>query len=367
MTIWIDAKNPALYSSGISFWLHGLIKEIDQEIAKRFLLIAPDYSDKLIYPDLSLPIVKLKWQKGIPKRIAHILYDNFTFRRFAKKKKPSAIFSPYFDVLMPKNFPYVITVHDVCYLEAAESYPLLQRNYFIFQMKRNIRRATKIVTVSKSSKKEIINLLGVNEEKIIVIENVLETSFLEHQPTDKEISTFRAKFPDSNPLILYTAGFENRKNISNLLLAIKLLTKSHPLLRLLVTGGQSEGWLKLIGSDQDLLSRVVFSGFLTNQELKTAYLAADIVVSPSLSEGYGRSCIEALATGTPLACSDIPVFHEVAGIHASYFDPHHPHLIAAGIEQALNRPRQESFIKDSSERLVQIRELEDCLLRIATL
>jgi len=116
-----------------------------------------------------------------------------------------------------------------------------------------------------------------------------------------------------------------------------------------------------------LLSRVVFSGFLTNQELKTAYLAADMVVSPSLSEGYGRSCLEALATGTPLACSDIPVFHEVAEGHAFYFDPHHPHLIAAGIEQALNRPRQESFIKDSSERLVQIRELEDCLLRIATL
>jgi glycosyltransferase involved in cell wall biosynthesis len=366
MTIWIDAKNPALYSSGISFWLHDLLQDLNSQVTKEIVLAIPNYSEKSIYPDLKLPIVKLDWQKRLPKRLAHFFYDNLIFRRSAKREKPAAIFSPYFDVLMPKSVPSVITVHDLCYVEAANSYPLLRRSYFIFQLKRNIKRATKVVTVSESSKQALINFLGIFPQKILVIENTLEREFLGHQPPTDEIANFRARFTKSNPLILYTAGFENRKNVSNLLKATKLIAKIHPEITLLVTGGQSEDWSKLMGGDQDLLSRVTFSGFLTNQELKTAYLAADMVVAPSLSEGYGRSCLEALATGTPLACSDIPVFHEVAGKYATYFDPKSPNAIAKGIEHALGESRRPSTIKDSSERLDQIKELEECLLRIAS-
>ena len=62
-------------------------------------------------------------------------------------------------------------------------------------------------------------------------------------------------------------------------------------------------------------------GFISNSNLKIAYESVDVVVYPSRSEGFGRSCIEAMYTNTPLACSNIEVFKEVAADYPKYFNP----------------------------------------------
>jgi glycosyltransferase involved in cell wall biosynthesis len=91
----------------------------------------------------------------------------------------------------------------------------------------------------------------------------------------------------------------------------------------------------LDGGDASAASRVTFLGRLTAPELETCYVAADAVVYPTLCEGFGRVCLEAMMAGTPLACSHLPVLREFAADYPHYFNPYNISSIAEGIERAL--------------------------------
>ena len=367
MTIWVDAKNPAIYGSGISHWLHDLLADIAPSLRSQMVLAVPDSSNEQVYPDLAIPRVDTPWIKSLPRRFSQLLYDNYSFQRTAKRAKPALIFSPYYDVLVPKGIPAVITIHDLCYVEAAKQYPFLQRTYFIAQMKRNLKRAGLVVTVSETSKSALVDIIKIPASKIQVIENTLGSDFNAYTPAQVEIDSFRDRTQSPNPIVLYTGGFENRKNIPNLVAACKILNTQESPIQLMVTGNQKQQWLELLGSDTVTAASITFTGYLNDKDLKAAYLAANAVVAPSLSEGYGRSCLEAIATGTPLACSDIKVFHEVSGEDAIYFDPHSPLAIADGIRKAINRNRGSSQTIDTARRLTQIREFEDKIVKLARL
>jgi glycosyltransferase involved in cell wall biosynthesis len=87
------------------------------------------------------------------------------------------------------------------------------------------------------------------------------------------------------------------------------------------------------------LSRVVFTTVRHEREVWELYTKSKLFVSPSLYEGFGMPTIEALALGLPVAVSDIPVFHEVAGDLATYFDPRDPSDIAAKLGPMLADPK----------------------------
>jgi glycosyltransferase involved in cell wall biosynthesis len=84
---------------------------------------------------------------------------------------------------------------------------------------------------------------------------------------------------------------------------------------------------------------------LSEEEIQLAYAAADAVVYPSLCEGFGRVCLEAMEAGTPLACSDLSVMREVADDYACWFDPYDIGSIVAAIEKALFQNRT-SVVRD---------------------
>jgi glycosyltransferase involved in cell wall biosynthesis len=86
------------------------------------------------------------------------------------------------------------------------------------------------------------------------------------------------------------------------------------------------------------------------------YTAADLVVYPSLSEGFGRAGIESMSVGTPLACSDIPVFREVASNYAEFFDPNDPLEIADAILRAAQTGRKKEIALASSPRVEEVQE-----------
>jgi glycosyltransferase involved in cell wall biosynthesis len=147
---------------------------------------------------------------------------------------------------------------------------------------------------------------------------------------------------------------------------LKELNKETHTVILVVTGNQEKQWIAHIGSDLELLANIYFTGYLSDADLKTAYLACDVIVAPSMSEGFGRSCLEAITTGTPLACSDIPVFREVAGTHGIYFDPKKSEQIASGIQRAIDQGRYQAVDVDTDKRQQQVRALEKILIDLST-
>lgn len=320
MKIWIESKNAIFQNSGISQWMHGILLGIDEKDKNKFILISP-IAKKIPFPDLNFRSKLLPWPRFFPRRVSSLFYDLLVFRMFARLNKPDLIFTPYFDVLMPKRIKTIITIHDLCFIEAAEQYSFFRRKYFVYMMKINLKRASLVFTVSQSSKTAIELRLGFPSEKIVVLPNELDPEFKSFRPNKAEIESFKNSYPKSSKLVLYTGGLENRKNVPRLLSSIDDLNSKGMKVVLLITGLPHKYWLQIVGQKRIADSSVSFLGFLDSRDLKIAYSAADAVVYPSLSEGFGRACIEAMNSGTPLACSDIPVFREVSGDYAKYFNP----------------------------------------------
>jgi glycosyltransferase involved in cell wall biosynthesis len=333
--VWVDAKNPALHSGGISVWLGDLLDSLEPELLDKIVLVYPRIDGVSIFPHLKVKRLELPWISWLPRKVAQVLYDNIVFRLFATLEKPAVVFSPYFDITIPKDIPSYITIHDLCFQEVPWLYSRNQRTYYEYLMKKSINRARGLITVSNTTRDQLIEKMGISSSSIQVISNKINNEFANFLPTLRDIESFKSQFDAKSIKILYTGGFERRKNLSNLLEGLRLLLEENKNYILVVTGSDKAKWLELLKEDNLLSEKIRFLGHLTTSHLKTAYVASDVVVYPSFSEGFGRSCIEAMSVGTPLACTNLKVFREVTGEYPVFFDPEKPKDIARAISDAI--------------------------------
>lgn len=349
MKILIDVKNLALYQGGISHWVrHQLqnwfshLNEINQ-----FILLYPS-GPNLNKVGFIAPLHQsIQWPKYLPRKFRHVWYDNFLFPKFVHKLHPDFLFSPYHDVRLPsqsKGIYSVITVHDLCFIDVPQAYPWFVRTYYLCMLKVNIGRANHIITISESTKERLMQEFKLPPEKISIVPNSIEAAFLESNPSLSELQSWRIQNGSSDArIILYSSGIDHRKNIDRLLESLRLLWADGVDCILCITGKLDSRWCHLFRKEELSSRRVRFLGFLSLSELRLAYQAVDLVVYPSLCEGFGRACLEAIVCGTPLACSDLPVFHEVAGNYAIYFDPADIKAMSQAISLALKQGRKIPF------------------------
>jgi glycosyltransferase involved in cell wall biosynthesis len=204
-----------------------------------------------------------------------------------------------------------------------------------------LRRASHVITVSDTSKNKLAKRYGVPLNQVSVVYNTVSKYFT-HSTSAQEILAFKSRFALLGRFLLYSGGSEYRKNVERLVKAFGVLVEKQPDLTLLVTGNPDPRWnAALENTSPEAQSRVKFAGKLSESDLCLAYSAADTVVYPSLCEGFGRVCLEAMEAGTPIACSDLPVMREVAGGYACWFDPFDNLSIVAAIEKALSQKRKE--------------------------
>ena len=324
----IDCKNIAVHSGGIAVFLQLLADAwLRHRPDVQFLLIGPDFDEAFLPKSGNWKRVKVGWPNYLPRPIRHPFYDNFLFPMALKKIDFDLLFTPYHDVRLPGNRRSVMMIHDTCLLEMVGVYPWRIRAYYDFMLRHNLPIASKVLTVSETSRQKISTHYGCGDGKVEVIYNSLDADFYQPAKAD-EIQAIRAKHPGS-PLVFYPGGAEYRKNVQRLMEAIGRIQGAH----LMVTGTSKEKWAALG-------DRVTVVGRLNIHELKNHYAAADVVVYPSLCEGFGRVIVEAMVLGTPMAISDIPVSHEVGGDYPVFFDPYDIDAIATGIVTAARQGRR---------------------------
>jgi glycosyltransferase involved in cell wall biosynthesis len=161
---------------------------------------------------------------------------------------------------------------------------------------------------------------------VIVVHHGVSDVFL---ATREGEETARANY------LLYVGGAGPNKNLERLIAAVRVIRKSHPM-ELVIAGDRSwdhEELRTALGAATPRSIRL--SGYLTDEELAGFYRRAAACVFPSLHEGFGLPVLEAMACGTPLACSRIPVLEEVAQDAAAYFDPLSVESIATAVKSLL--------------------------------
>lgn len=345
MRIVIDTKNLALYKGGIAHWFSPLLAAwIDHRQDAQFLLIGPPFDTEFLPQCSNWEYVPVPWPKWLLRPFRHPWYDNVLFPRALTRLRPDLVLSPYHDVRMPKGVPSVIGVHDLCLDEMATVYPRRVRLYYLAMLRSNLRQASHVITVSQTTRDKLARQYGVPFGRISVVYNAATPHFGISAHADA-ITEFKMRFAKGGHLVLYPGGSEFRKNVDRLAESFSYLVQKVSNLTLLVTGNEDERWIAVLGRlPSSTRDRVVFAGKLSDEELRLAYAAADAVVYPSLCEGFGRVCLEAMEAGVPLACSDLPVMREVAGDYACYFYPYDIESIADGISSALAKGPQQAVM-----------------------
>lgn len=228
--------------------------------------------------------------------------------------------------------PLVVTIHDLGPLTHPEFFSSKSPWIMKRSLKRAIDQAAKLICVSHSTARELTHLAG-NQvaRRIEVIHEGVSPAYFDTQKPES-IETLDLPLADV-PYILSTGKISPRKNIHGVISALAQLARDIPH-HLVLVGG--DGWN--VGEAYDLLKssgirdRVHFTGYVSDNQLRTLYRAASAYVHPSFYEGFGLTILEAMASGCPVVTSNVFSLPEVAGDAALLVDPANSQEIAQALK-----------------------------------
>ena len=246
---------------------------------------------------------------------------------YFKLHQVSLFHNPDFAVSLFLKTPTIITIHDLAFFNTSAAYTLGSRIWRHTYFKFSAYRAKRIVCISNFTASEVIKSFNISRSKIAIIHNGVDFNNID-SPYSKEL--LFNDFSINTQYILCVGTVEPRKNLVNIFRAFKIFKKYFPNIKLVVAGNL--GWLyKPIFHEVKKLSLekdVIFTGFVSDDQLKALYSHALFLAYIPLYEGFGFPPLEAMSHNTPVLLSDIPPLHEVAGNAAIYVNPQNPTAIA---------------------------------------
>lgn len=234
------------------------------------------------------------------------------------------------------DVPLITTVYDLSVFRFPEQHPDYRVRYFRQFFCRTLR-SDRIVTVSQFTRQDLLERFPQLEPRVTAVYPGLN-SFYRVLPPGSGAATAR-RFT-RKPFLLCIGSIEPRKNIEGLLRAFQIVRQTHDV-SLLIAGGLAWKYEPILALRHRLnLTDAVFTGYLSELELRDLYNEAALFVFPSLFEGFGFPPLEAMACGAPVAMSNVSSLPEVGGKAAAYFDPQYPEDMAAIIGALLSSPER---------------------------
>jgi glycosyltransferase involved in cell wall biosynthesis len=225
---------------------------------------------------------------------------------------------------IPRRTRVVTHIHDVSFRAFPEYVGFSDRLFLSVFIPRTMRRSDILVAPSQFTRDEIVSLYGVTEERIAIVPNAVDPSFLV-EPTDADLVRTKNANEVPETFILSVGTMQPRKNIPLLVRAFARIRKDIPGLKLVLVGGKGGRHYDTAIDDaireENLGDAVIFPGYVPQEDMPALYALARALCFPSRYEGFGIPLLEAFAAGTPVSASDIPPFHEVGEESALYFDP----------------------------------------------
>jgi glycosyltransferase involved in cell wall biosynthesis len=329
--IWIDgfeANVPQRVGSGqVAFGLLKTIEKIDLQNEYTILLPSPPLDDlpkerkgfryKLYKPS------RFKTRLGIPLAI-HLA-----------KEKPDVFFSPTHYIPQFTNVPRVVMIFDLAFFH----YQKMFTTRDFLQLKNwtgySIKNAERVITISKASKKDIINFYQTDPDKISVAYPGYDPTSFKRVTDKKKIEEVKNKYGITNSYILYTGTIQPRKNLVNLIEAFRNIEGLKLVLAGKYSGVGRQAWMT-----EEILSaptkfgiedKVIFTNYTPREDLPPLMTGAVAIAQVALYEGFGMPVVEAMACGTPAIVSNVSSLPEAAGEAGLLVDPNS----VTQIEQAI--------------------------------
>jgi glycosyltransferase involved in cell wall biosynthesis len=336
MKIAIDARGANWYSgTGIGTYTSQLIKHlVDIDKMNSYLLYwwGDNYRD--FYRDnVTIHIASKKHRK---------FFEEQFFPSNLKSQSVDIYHIPQNGIGLPqkKNCSYISTVHDLIPYVMPETVGKGYLKRFISAMPQIIQNSDTIITVSEFSKRDIIKIFNIDENKIKVTPLAAEEYF---KPIEKDRAQFylKCKYNINTEFLLYLGGFSPRKNVRSILIAYsriyKKLSKNYKIV-ILGSANDDHSYLLELCDTLNIGDRVIFTGYVPYEDLPFFYNASSVFVYPSLYEGFGLPPLEAMSCGVPVITSNVSSIPEVVDNAALQINPFDTEELKLAIEKMLEDP-----------------------------
>jgi glycosyltransferase involved in cell wall biosynthesis len=273
-----------------------------------------------------------------------VWFEQMTLPRALRREGAALIHATNCFLPLKRPCPGVVTIHDLAFEDHRGDFARTTGAKYRYFAPRAARGAERVICVSEFTAGDVMRRYGVDASKVRVV------------PNAPSLPVGNAPVPPGEPYLLAVGDLRAKKNLDRLVQAWRELGTGH---RLVLAG---------LGAIDGLPADVETVGYLDDARLDALMRGADVLVHPSLYEGFGLVVLEAMARGVPVAAADATALPETGGDAAVYFDPLDSGAIARAIREALDarvdlaargraRAAQFSWARTADETAAVYREL----------
>jgi glycosyltransferase involved in cell wall biosynthesis len=295
-----------------------------------------------------------------------LIWTLFLLPLYAKKMNLDVLHVQYIaPIFLSKKIKLVATIADVSF----KKYPKLINKIDLFFLNSliplSLKRANEIIAVSNFTKEEIVKYFKISKKKIKVVYNGgVGKEFFEEKTKNKKALD---KIGITQPYLFYAGTHQPRKDIPTLMKAffnLKLKNDKFKDLKLVIGGKlKAHNYDSRIDElivenknnplKKDFLKDLIFTGYLESNDLVKLYREAEVFVFPSLYEGFGLPLVEAMASGTPVVCSNIDCFKEIGGQAVEFYEKANPSDLTNKLTEIINNSIKKEQMTKKGERQAQ--------------
>jgi glycosyltransferase involved in cell wall biosynthesis len=280
------------------------------------------------------------------KQLAKVWFEQAGFGFAARRLGVDVAHAPYFGSGVVSLLPTIVTVHDLIPIVRPEYRRSASESLYSSLVTLGLRSASAILTDSAASARDLRSYLKVSDEKIHVVPLGVDQRFRPLRSPEELAwaAVVRSNLAVFEPYLLYVGGFDRRKNVARLIEAFSRLRHERQIRHsLILVGALRSGQALFYDPHRDIerhgvADSVRLLGARSDDEVRALLAGADAFVFPSEYEGFGLPPLEAMASGTPVICSNASSLPEVVGDAGELFDPTSVDDIVAVIAEVLDNP-----------------------------
>lgn len=337
MRICIDARVVGTRPHGIARYVINLVRELVKVGGRHeYLVLASSPGG-----------ARVLWAVGC-RRIRTIGMPVYSVREqvvlpILLRRQTDLFHAPTFAAPVLQPWPTVMTIHDAIHLILAEKYTVMHRLYYRWVVASAAGRAQKVITVSQTSRSDLIKHLNLAPERIVVIPNGVDPVFRQLPRRVEVRERVKARWGIGGAFLLWVGSTRPSKNLPGIAELFRRLADED--VWLVVVGVGREQARRII-ADSSWLKNVVFVQDVADDDLVELYNGAEVVILTSLYEGFGLPGLEAMACGTPVVSSNKGSLPEVLGDAALSVDP----CDTQGMADAVRRVLRDFGLREEMRR-----------------